>query len=63
MEMTYRDPQTPLFPPSYENIVHTKDPLKKGESHSQHITNWDITVWIINVYIPNNCIMNDKKYE
>ncbi len=25
MEMTYREPQTPLFPPSYVNFVNKKD--------------------------------------
>ncbi len=54
MEMTYREPQTPLFHPPYVNLVHAKDPWKRGES--QHNTHCDVTVGIANVYAPNTCI-------
>ncbi len=32
MEMTYSEPQTPLFPSSYVNLVNAKDHWKIGES-------------------------------
>jgi len=54
MEMTYSDSQTPLFPPSYVNLVRAKDHWKTDES--QHNTNCDATVGIINMYAPNICI-------
>ncbi len=54
MEMTYREPQAPLFPPSYVNLVREKDHWKRGES--QHNTDCDVVVGIINVYTPNICI-------
>ncbi len=54
MEMTYREPQTPLFPPSYVNLVNTKDHWKIGES--EHNTDCDVTVGITNSYAPNFCI-------
>ncbi len=53
MEMTYCEPQTPLFPP-YVNLVNTKDHWKIGES--EHNTDCDFTVGITNSYAPNICI-------
>ncbi len=53
MEMTYSEPQTPLFPP-YVNLVNKKRPLKIGES--EHNTDCDVTVGITNSYAPNICI-------
>ncbi len=44
MEMTYREPQTPLFPPSYVNLVNKKDHWKIGEL--EHNTDCDVTVGI-----------------
>ncbi len=54
MEMTYREPQTALFPPSYVNLVNKKDHWKIGES--EHNTDCDVTVGITNSYAPNICI-------
>ncbi len=54
MEMTYREPQTPLFPPSYVNLVNAKDHWKIGQS--EHNTDCDVTVGITNSYAPNICI-------
>ncbi len=54
MEMTYRGPQTPLFPPSYVNLVNVKDHWKISES--EHNTDCDITVRITNSYAHNICI-------
>ncbi len=54
MEMTYREPQTPLFPPSYVNLVNEKDHWKTGES--EHNTDCDVTVGITNSYAPKMCI-------
>ncbi len=59
MEMTYSEPQTPLFPPSYVNLVNKKDHwanrrIKIGES--EHNTDCDETVGITNSYAPNICI-------
>ncbi len=54
MEMIYSEPQTPLFPPSYVNLVNKKDHWKIGES--QHNTECDETVGITNIYTPNICI-------
>ncbi len=51
MEMTYSEPQTPLFPPSYVNFVNKKDHWKIGES--EHNTDCDVTVGITNSYAPN----------
>ncbi len=51
MEMTYSDPQTPLFAPSYVNLVNKKDHWKIGES--EHNTDCDETVGITNSYTPN----------
>ncbi len=51
MEMTYRKPQTPLFPPPYVNLVQAKDHWKIGES--EHNTDCDITFGITNSYAPN----------
>ncbi len=45
MEMTYREPQTPLFPPSYVNLVNAKDHWKIGES--EHNTDCDVTEWAL----------------
>ncbi len=53
MEMTYREPQTPLFP-SYVNLVNKKDQWKIGES--EHNSDCDVTVGITNSYAPNICI-------
>ncbi len=53
MEMTYSEPQTPLFPP-YVNLVNAKDHWKIGES--EHNTDRDVTVRITNSYAPNICI-------
>ncbi len=50
MEMTYREPQTPLFPPPYVNLVHAKDQWKIGES--EHNNDCDVTVGITNSYDP-----------
>ncbi len=54
MEMTYCEPQTPLFPLSYVNLVNKKDHWKIGES--EHNTDCDVTVVITNSYAPNICI-------
>ncbi len=54
MEMTYREPKTPLFPPPYVNLVNAKDHWKIDES--EHNTNWDVTVGITYSYNPNICI-------
>ncbi len=54
MEMTYREPQTPLFPPPYVNLVNKKDHWKIGES--EHNTDCDVTVGITNSYALNICI-------
>ncbi len=54
MEMTYSEPQTPLFPPPYVNLVNAKDHWKLGES--EHNTDCDVTVGITNSYVPNICI-------
>ncbi len=54
MEMSYSEPQTPLFPPSYVNLVNKKDHWKIGES--EHNTDCDVTVGITNSYAPNICI-------
>ncbi len=53
MEMTYREPQTTLFPLRV-NLVRERDHWKRGES--QHNTYCHIAVGIINVYAPNICI-------
>ncbi len=50
MEITYSEPQTPLFPPPYVNLVNKKDHWKIGES--EHNTDWDVTVGITNSYAP-----------
>ncbi len=47
MEMTYSEPQTPLFP-THVNLVREKDHRKRGES--QHNTDCDVAVGIINIY-------------
>ncbi len=54
MEMTYSEPQTPLFSPSYVNLVNKKDHWKIGES--EHNTDCDVTVGITNSYALNICI-------
>ncbi len=54
MEMTYREPQTPLFPPSYVNLVNAKDHWKIGES--EHNTDYAVTVGITSSNAPNICI-------
>ncbi len=46
MEMTYCEPQTPLFPPSYVNLVQAKHHWKIGES--EHNTDCYVTVGITN---------------
>ncbi len=38
MEMTYSEPQTPLFPPSYVNLVNKKDHWKIGELEHNTVT-------------------------
>ncbi len=43
MEITYSEPQTPLFPP-YVNHMNNKDHWKIGES--EHNTDYDVTVGI-----------------
>ncbi len=55
MEITYSEPQTPLFPPSYVNPVNKKDHWKIGES--EHNTDCGVTVGITNSYAPNICII------
>ncbi len=47
--MTYREPQTPLFPP-YVNLVNAKDHRKIGES--EHNTDCDVTIGITIVTPP-----------
>ncbi len=54
MEMTYSEPQTPLFPPPYVNLVNKKDHWKIGEL--EHNTDCDETAGITNSYAPNICI-------
>ncbi len=54
--MSYHEPQTPLFPPFYVNLVNKKDHWKMGESG--HNTDCDVTVGITNSYAPNICITN-----
>ncbi len=54
MEMTYREPQTPLFSPPYVNLVNKKNHWKTGES--EHNTDFDVTVGVTNSYTPNICI-------
>jgi len=51
MEMTYSESQTSLLPPSYVNLVREKPHGKTGES--QHNTDCDATVGVINMYAPN----------
>jgi len=51
MEMTYSESQTPLFPPSYINLICLKDLRRTGKS--QHNTDCYVTV---GVYAPNICI-------
>ncbi len=48
--MTYSETQTPLFTPSYVNLVNAKDHWKIGES--EHNTDCDVT----NSHAPNICI-------
>ncbi len=39
MEMTYSEPQTPLFPPFYVNLVNKKDHWEIGElEHNTTVT-------------------------
>ncbi len=56
MEMTYREPQNPLFPRSYVNLVNKKkEHWKIGKS--EHNTDCDVTVGITNSYATTNiCI-------
>ncbi len=54
MEMTYSEPQTPLFPPSYVNLVNKKYHWKIGKS--EHNTDCDVTVRITISYALNICI-------
>ncbi len=54
MEMTNSEPQTPLFPPSYVNLVNAKDHWKISES--EHNIDCDITVGITNSYVSDICI-------
>ncbi len=58
MEMTYCEPQTQLFPPSYVNLVNAKDHwrIRQKIGESEHNTDCDITVGITNSYAPNICI-------
>ncbi len=49
MKMTCSEPQTPLFPPPYVNLVNKKDHWKTGES--EHNTDCDVTDG--NSYAPN----------
>ncbi len=60
MEMTYHEPQTPLFPPSYVNLVNAKDHWTIGES--EHNTDCDVTVRITNSYAPIICITSPMLY-
>ncbi len=60
MEMIYSEPQTPLFPPSYVNLVNKKDHWKIGES--EHNTDCDETVRTTNSYAPNICINQPMFY-
>ncbi len=53
MKMTYREPQTPLFPP-YVNLVNAKYHWKIGESEQN--TDFGVTVGITNSYAPKICI-------
>ncbi len=46
MKMTYSEPQTQLFPPSYVNLVNKKDPWKIDESEDN--TDCYVTVGITN---------------
>ena len=55
MDMTYSESQTPLFSPSYLNLVFEKHPWKIGES--PHNTDCDATVGIINMYDSKNLHM------
>ena len=55
MDMTYSESQTPLFSPSYLNLVFEKHPWKIGES--PHNTDCDATVGIINMYASKNLHM------
>ncbi len=50
--LSHREPQTPLCPPTYVNLVNAKDHKKIGDS--EH--NTDVTVGITNSYTPNICI-------
>ncbi len=61
MEMTYSEPQTPLFPPSYVNLVNAKDHWKIGES--EHNTDCDVTVGTTNSYAPNICITYTRPWS
>ncbi len=54
MEMTYCEPQTPLFLPPHVNFVNKNALWKIGES--EHDTDCDVTVGITNSYAPNICI-------
>ncbi len=60
MEMTYREPQTPLFPPPYVNLVNAKEHWKIGEL--EHNSDCDVTVGITNSYAPNICIYQPMFY-
>ncbi len=53
MEMTYNEPQIPLFPP-YVNLMIAKDYWKIGVL--EHNTECYVTVGITNSYAPNICI-------
>ncbi len=52
--MTYSEPQTPLFRPSYVNLMNKKDSWKIGESERN--TDCYVTVGITNSCAPNICI-------
>ncbi len=60
MEMTYHQPQTPLFPPPYVKLVNAKDHWKIGESERN--TSCDVTVGIANMYCPNIYIYTPMFY-
>ncbi len=43
MEMTYSEPQTPLFPPSYVNLVNKKDHCRALQcDHFSRICDWKL---------------------
>jgi len=55
MDMTYSESQTPLFSPSYLNLVFEKHPWKISTESPQN-TDCDATVEIINLYASKMCM-------